>query len=74
MSGPLPGIGLQLGISPVSSAANDGDMSYTMPNFSRGAINFGSAGGETPLTGLIRDGAIVVVLFLATRFLWSKIK
>lgn len=69
-----PGLGLQLGISPVSGASTEGDMSYHMPNFSRGPISFGSGISETPVSGLIRDGALVVILFLGARYLWGKIK
>ena len=46
-------------------------MTSFAPNFSRGAINFGGA-GETPVSGLIRDGALVLILVFGARWLWSK--
>lgn len=72
----MPGFpGLQLGISPVSSAATSGDMSYEMPQFTRGPITFGGGGvSETPVSGLIRDGALVLVLVFGARWLWGRMK
>lgn len=68
----MPGLGLTLGISPVSSAASGADMPYNAVDFTRGAINFGGA-GETPVSGLIRDGALVLVLVFGAKWLWGKI-
>lgn len=68
---PLPTLGLTLGISPMSSSDTGSDMISFAPNFSRGAVSFGGA-GETPVSGLIRDGALVLILVFGARWLWGK--
>lgn len=70
---PMPSLGFTLGISPVSSAATGSDMQNSAPAFTRGAINFGGAASETPVSGLIRDGALVLILVFGAKWLWRKI-
>ena len=70
---PLPQLGLTVGISPVSSAATGSDMQNYAPVFERGAINFGSGASETPVSGIIRDGALVLILVFGAKWLWRKI-
>lgn len=67
-----PSLGLTLGISPVSSSSSGSDMQSQAPTFTRGAINFGGA-METPVSGLIRDGALILALAIGGRYLWGKL-
>lgn len=69
---PVPSLGLELGISPYSSSDTGSNMTSFAPNFSRRAVSFGGGAGETPISGLIRDGALVLVLVFGARWLWGK--
>ncbi|MDS0927303.1 hypothetical protein OD754_10755 [Rhodobacter capsulatus] len=73
-AGPIPG--LSLGISPSSSAYAD----TGLDNFGAhgggytGGVNIGSGAGDTWITGLVRDLAILVGVVLAARYAWGHLK
>ena len=66
----IPSLGLSLGISPYSDASTGLDMFGDGGSPSIGGVSFGTPG--TPVSGLVRDGATVVVVALAAAWVYKK--
>lgn len=71
---PIPG--LSLGLSPSSSAMADTGLDnlgshgggYT------GGVNIGAGAGDTWVTSMVRDLAIMAAVVLAAKYAWGRLK
>lgn len=71
---PIPG--LSLGISPSSSAASSTGLKSLGEHGGgwTGAVNIGAGAGETWVTGIVRDLAIMAAVALAAKYVWGRLK
>jgi hypothetical protein len=68
-----PGLGFELGISPVSSSSTGAPYFLDQPQFSFGGVDFGGS-ETTPITALVRDLAVGVAVAMIAKYLWKYVK
>lgn len=71
---PVPG--LSLGISPSSSAYSATGLKSLGDHGGgwTGAVNIGSGAGDTWVTSIVRDLAIMAAVALAAKYIWGRLK